>query len=157
MTLFPLLDGEITSAALIERLCAIAPRHWAEFGRSGKPMTQNKLARLLKPLGVGPILIGSNRLAGYRMTQFADAFERYLKPLTTLLNLSSSHSPINPGDSEDMATSRSETAERFENLAKSSNHNEKRAREDWHGEVRKTRRARMTRGLWAAEIGRAHV
>ena len=30
------------------------PRPWAEYGKSGKPLTQNRLARLLKPLGIVP-------------------------------------------------------------------------------------------------------
>ena len=30
---------EITSASQIERLTAIVPRPWAEFGKSGKPIT----------------------------------------------------------------------------------------------------------------------
>jgi hypothetical protein len=36
----------ISSAHLIEKLVGIVPRPWAEYGRSGKPLTQNKLARL---------------------------------------------------------------------------------------------------------------
>ena len=44
----------ISSAHLIEKLCEIVPRPWAEYGKSGKPLTQNKLARLLKPLAIVP-------------------------------------------------------------------------------------------------------
>jgi putative DNA primase/helicase len=44
----------IAGATLIERLCEITPRPWIEFGRSGKPITPNKLARLFKPLGIAP-------------------------------------------------------------------------------------------------------
>ena len=47
-----LKDNKITSADLIVKLCEIVPRPWAEFGRSGKPITQNRLARLLKGVGV---------------------------------------------------------------------------------------------------------
>ena len=49
----------ISSAEMIEKLCEIEPRPWAEYGKSGKPITQNKLARLLKPLGVAPRNSGS--------------------------------------------------------------------------------------------------
>ena len=87
----PKLDSkvsEIASATLIEKLCEIVPRPWAEYGKTGKPITQNKLARVVKPLGVGPIYVGpmEKRLRGYRVTQFADAFERYLSPVTPLSN-----------------------------------------------------------------------
>jgi Protein of unknown function (DUF3631) len=41
----------ISSAELIEKLCEIPGRPWAEFGKSGKPLTQNKLARLLRERG----------------------------------------------------------------------------------------------------------
>ena len=44
----------IPSAHLIEKLVEIVPRPWGEYGKSGKPITQNKLARLLKPLGIAP-------------------------------------------------------------------------------------------------------
>ena len=37
------------SADLVAALVAIEGRPWAEYGRTGKPITQNKLARLLKP------------------------------------------------------------------------------------------------------------
>jgi hypothetical protein len=53
---------------------------WAEMGKSRKPITLNKLARMLKPLGVGPVMVGprENRLRGYRRGQFEEAFDRYL-------------------------------------------------------------------------------
>src|SRR5215831_5283987 len=44
----------ISSAHLIERLVEIVPRPWAEYGRTGKPLTQNGLARLLRPLRIAP-------------------------------------------------------------------------------------------------------
>ena len=49
---------EMASADLIEHLCEIVARPWAEYGRSGKPLTQNQLARLLKPLGIAPQKVG---------------------------------------------------------------------------------------------------
>ena len=51
----------ISSAHLIEKLVEIVPRPWGEYGRSGKPLTQNKLARLLKPLGIASEHIGKDR------------------------------------------------------------------------------------------------
>jgi Protein of unknown function (DUF3631) len=75
-------DQWISSAALIEALCEITPRPWAEYGRSGKPLTQNKLARLLKPLKIatGRLEVGDERARGYFRSHFDKAFERYLAP-----------------------------------------------------------------------------
>jgi putative DNA primase/helicase len=72
--------GTISSAELIEKLVEIMPRPWGEYGRSGKPLTQNKLARLLKPLGIAPGLVGTDRVSGYHRWQFEEAFGRYLRP-----------------------------------------------------------------------------
>ena len=46
----------ISSAHLIDKLVVIVPRPWGEYGKAGKPITQNKLARLLQAathLGAG--------------------------------------------------------------------------------------------------------
>jgi hypothetical protein len=71
----------ISSAEMIERLCEIQPRPWVEFGKSGKPITQNKLARLLKPFGISPeqVRFGpDDTRKGYMRHQFDEAFARYL-------------------------------------------------------------------------------
>ena len=70
----------ISSAHLIEKLCEIVPRPWGEYGKSGKPLTQNKLARLLKPLGIVPqkVRIGTETPNGYFRHQFVEAWERFL-------------------------------------------------------------------------------
>jgi putative DNA primase/helicase len=73
----------IASDTLIEHLCQITPRPWVEFGRSGKPITANKLARQLRPLGITPVLmrIGTQEPArGYARHQFTEAWARYLPP-----------------------------------------------------------------------------
>jgi len=95
---------EITSADLITRLLEIVPRPWTEMGKPPKPMTQNKLARLLKPLGIRSELIGEDRLAGYRLAHFEEAFTRYLAP-EGVSNLSPSPNPITTGVSDLFATS----------------------------------------------------
>ena len=52
-------NGEIASSAhLIEQLCEIVPRPWAEYGKNDKEITQHQLARLLKPLGIPTRKIG---------------------------------------------------------------------------------------------------
>ncbi|HKD37450.1 MAG TPA: DUF3631 domain-containing protein, partial [Pirellulales bacterium] len=71
----------LPSASLVAALVEIEGRPWAEY-RHGKAMTQNQLARALKPLGIVPELIrqGENVSRGYTLGQFAEAFERYLAP-----------------------------------------------------------------------------
>jgi hypothetical protein len=71
------------SAALAEALAEMDGRPWAEFGRNEKPITQNRLARLLKPLKIAPdsIRIDEKRTPkGYYFNQFEEAFSRYLDP-----------------------------------------------------------------------------
>ena len=70
---------KMASADLVDHLVKIEGRHWAEW-KAGKPITQNALARLLKPFKVTP---GTIRLdsghtpKGYKREAFEDAFERY--------------------------------------------------------------------------------
>jgi putative DNA primase/helicase len=74
---------KLPSDTIIERLMAMDCRPWPEFS-AGKPLTQNKLARLLKPFGVAPknVRAGERVVKGYELSDFADRFERYLAPLT---------------------------------------------------------------------------
>jgi Protein of unknown function (DUF3631) len=71
---------EIASVDLVKALIAIEGRPWAELGKSRKPLTQNRLARLLKPLPVIPenIRVGDKVPKGYILKQFEEAFARYL-------------------------------------------------------------------------------
>jgi putative DNA primase/helicase len=97
--------GEIPSAVLTEELTRLEGRPWAEMpgkdGREGKKLSQNKLARLLKPVSVIPESIGPTwkRVNGYRLEHFSDAFERYLGE-EGVSNLATSHKPVNTGTSE---------------------------------------------------------
>jgi Protein of unknown function (DUF3631) len=50
--------AEMPSADLVKALVAIEGRPWAEFGKSQRPLTQTRLARLLKPLGIAPGNVG---------------------------------------------------------------------------------------------------
>jgi putative DNA primase/helicase len=80
-------DGkQIKSEELVKALVVIEGHPWAEFGRDRKPITQNRLARLLKPYKIKPgtIRIGSgpkDTAKGYKLAQFTDAFARYLPDL----------------------------------------------------------------------------
>jgi hypothetical protein len=73
----------ISSAALVEHLVDLEARPWGEMGREGKKLTQNRLARMLKPLAIAPERVGpeASRTRGYRRNAFETAFERYLDPL----------------------------------------------------------------------------
>ena len=72
----------ISSAHLIESLCEIVPRPWGEYGKRRKPLTQNQLARLLKPVAIVPqvLRIGTETPSGYFRHQFNEAWERFLSP-----------------------------------------------------------------------------
>jgi hypothetical protein len=60
-------------------------RPWGECNR-GKALTQNWLARRLKPFGVHPKNVGPKRdqAKGYTLESFADAFKRYIPPDSTV-------------------------------------------------------------------------
>jgi putative DNA primase/helicase len=75
---------EVSSAEMVKALGALEGRPWAEMGKSRKPLTQNRLARLLNPLHIAPGAIGPEeaRVRGYRRSQFQEAFDRYLAPLS---------------------------------------------------------------------------
>ena len=69
----------IPSTDLAAALVAMEGRPWAELGKSAKPLTANKLARLLAPLGIAPERLGA-RTRGYVRNAFNDAFARYSPP-----------------------------------------------------------------------------
>lgn len=70
----------LASSDITEALNRIEGRPWAEYGRTGKPLSQNQLARLLKPLGIMPenIRVGDRVPKGYLLNHFTEAFDRYL-------------------------------------------------------------------------------
>jgi putative DNA primase/helicase len=75
---------EITSANLTKALIQLVGRPWGEMGKSRKPLTQNRLARMLKPLAIAPEKVGPKdaRVSGYVRAHFEEVFERYLTPLS---------------------------------------------------------------------------
>jgi hypothetical protein len=89
---------QMSSALLVERLKEIEGRPWAEYGKTGKPITANQLARLLREVGIvseqirvqqWDELVGKHvesQLRGYKLAQFEDAFARYLPPDTERKN-----------------------------------------------------------------------
>ena len=114
----------LASAELIEALVAIEGRPWAEWNK-GKPLTTNGLARLLKPFDIKPATkrIGDQTAKGYYLTQFVEAFERYLVPEGGL-QPSHRHNTDEMGTSEVLQPSQRAGAEIFvtdEKRKKSSN------------------------------------
>ena len=69
----------MTSADLVAELVAMADRPWCECNQ-GKALTQNQLARRLKPFGIGPKTVRADggRLKGYELDAFSDLFARYI-------------------------------------------------------------------------------
>ena len=67
----------IASIGLAARLAEREDRPWAEFGRSGKPITPRGIAKLLEGFQIRPreMPSGAN---GYQEKQFVRAWERYL-------------------------------------------------------------------------------
>lgn len=70
------------STELLAALLELEERPWAEW-RHGKPLTTTGLARMLKPFKIKSkqLWIATTNRHGYELTQFRDAFERYLRPI----------------------------------------------------------------------------
>lgn len=73
--------GKIPSRELVEGLIAIEDHPWNDL-RRGRAITQNGLARLLKPFGIHPkpVRINETVSKGYHQEQFIDVFKRYIPP-----------------------------------------------------------------------------
>jgi Protein of unknown function (DUF3631) len=119
---------EIGSERLIAELIKIEARPWAEYGRSEKPITQNKLARLLRPV-TAPERIRvevddygkETQVRGYKLAKLTEAFERYLPSSE---GVSKCHTVINPdatGTSEIFKPSQAENAVTVGKCEKSNN------------------------------------
>jgi putative DNA primase/helicase len=119
----------ISSESLVEKLTQIEGRQWAEFGRSGKPISQNKLARLLKRPGINvapkPIRVTDDeghekQVRGYERALFEDAFARFL-PEQGGSNRLSVTNPITTGTSDLFQTVTAKNDVTVENCEKSNN------------------------------------
>src|SRR5262249_57933874 len=83
---------QISSGDLVQALGEKEGSPWAEMGKSGKPLTQAKLARLLRPVRIPSqkIMVPhkggitgdefNKEVRGYVFADFEEAFERYLAP-----------------------------------------------------------------------------
>ena len=100
----------LPSAELVEALLAMKDRPWPELGKAARPITQNKLAKLLKDFGIRPddVWTGGKPLKGYTVGQFEDAFGRYLSDPTARAAraLGSQENKGLPGDFEPLGDPR---------------------------------------------------
>ncbi len=71
----------ISSADLVGVLTEIETSPWAEWSH-GKPITKTKLSRLLSKFGIASdsVRFGDSTLKGFVVSDFEDAFSRYLPP-----------------------------------------------------------------------------
>ena len=71
--------GKIRTAELIAALIDDDEQGWATYNR-GKPITPRQLARLLASYGIRSktVRFGAHTPKGYELSQFTDAFDRYL-------------------------------------------------------------------------------
>ncbi len=73
----------IFTAELLEDLHDLDDRTWHEYGKSGKPMTAHSLSAVLrKNFGIysRSQRRGQEKLRGYQLSDFLEAWERYLPP-----------------------------------------------------------------------------
>ena len=72
-------DETIASADLVRRLVVLEDRPWAD-GTGGRPITQARVARLLRPFGINPMKLrfGTTTANVYTKRMFADSWSRYL-------------------------------------------------------------------------------
>jgi putative DNA primase/helicase len=80
---------KLSSATMCDSLAQIEGREWAEWGRARKPISTHQLAKLLCPFKVfpQPMRVGGESLRGYLLSDFTEAFARYLpEPLISDCN-----------------------------------------------------------------------
>jgi putative DNA primase/helicase len=77
---FGAASEEVASESMCKRLAEMEGRPWGDWGKSGKPITQTALARRLKEFKIATrnTRFGSLVLKAYHLSDFKDAFERYL-------------------------------------------------------------------------------
>jgi hypothetical protein len=98
----------ISSADLASALLEIETSPWSEWGKSQKPISAPRLARLLGRFGITPgsVRIGEKTPKGYRLDDFSDAFTRYLRagdtpsPVASVVQSATPQQPnVHAGDS----------------------------------------------------------
>ena len=79
-------QGRLRSQTLVDELVKLADRPWATWGRGGHGLTQNALARLLRPFGIVPHSIRFEpkpkpTAHGYEQSPVTEAYNRYAKDI----------------------------------------------------------------------------
>ena len=123
---FETAGTRMTSGELVEALTGDPTGNWAEFGKTGKPLTQKKLASLLRGFDIKPT--GNPR--GYGLSAFRDAFDRYLSPKLPPANPHEPASPTTPMTCSQINPQFACSAGEDLNGYKSLESNEKQVRED---------------------------
>jgi hypothetical protein len=94
----------VPSATLVHQLLQMEERPWPEMGKAQKPLTANRMARLLRPFGVRPegtVRFGANTGKGYIRAAFEDAWLQYSISSVDRPQPSHRHNPANPPDTDD--------------------------------------------------------
>ena len=91
-------EDTVRSAALVHQLVILEDRPWAD-GTGGRPITQARVARLLRPFGIHPVKLrfGETTANGYTARMFADAWSRYLPR-----NVEQRNTTTKPGGTRDL-------------------------------------------------------
>jgi putative DNA primase/helicase len=112
----------LPSAVLAEALGTMEGRPWAEWGRTGKPMTANGLAGQLRHFKIAPGTIRTEHGTpkGYYLRSFADLFDRYL-PREGASETPQRHNVDEMGTSSTLQPPQPESLWRFENPQKPNN------------------------------------
>jgi Protein of unknown function (DUF3631) len=74
---------KLSSEGVCEKLAEMEGRPWAEFGKARRPISKNRLARILKDFKIVPdnVRVGDRVVKGYLRHQFEDAWASYLAPV----------------------------------------------------------------------------
>ena len=91
----------LTTAELLKALVALEGSPWGDL--KGRELTKQKLASLLRPFGIKPVLRRDSYAVerGYELAAFTDTFARYLpsSPVGTVTSLQTENRYIQPVDS----------------------------------------------------------
>jgi len=76
-------NENLTAERLVSALVCLEDRPWADW-KGGQPITKKAVANLLAPFKIAPVQmrVGLQVLRGYHVSQFEDAFARYVSAAT---------------------------------------------------------------------------
>ncbi len=89
---------KLPSKILVKKLIDMEERPWTEYCR-GKPLTQNKLAQLLKGFSIHTVQarVGAKNLKHYQLSNLQPIFDRYLKKDTASHPTDGTATPLQDG------------------------------------------------------------